>query len=60
MSKRTKKQIINELCDAESELEWLEYSCIPNLKEELCNFKLSKKEIEEFGLEYYINKTKPE
>ena len=56
MSKRTKKQIINELCEAESENEWLEYVHIPKLKEELSKFKLTKKEIEEFDLDWY---TKP-
>jgi hypothetical protein len=58
MSKRTKKQIINELCDAESELEWLEYSHIPKLKEELSHFKLSKAEIYEFSLEDIVSKKK--
>ena len=54
--KRTKRDIINELCDAENELSWLEYSKIPKLKEELSKFKLTKKEVEEFDLDWYIKK----
>jgi len=58
MSKRTKKQIIDDLCESEAQLDWLEGSCIPRLKEELSKFKLTKAEIYKFSLEEFVNKTK--
>ena len=56
VKKRTKRNVIEDLCTAESELEWLEYSCIPNLKKELSKYKLTKKEIQEYSLEEFIDK----
>ena len=51
---KTKKQLLDEFADACSQLEWLEYTHIPYLIVKLKEFKLTKKDIENYNLEEYL------
>ena len=51
---KTKKQLLDEFADAYSQLEWLEYTHIPYLIIKLKEFKLTKKDIENYNLEEYL------
>ena len=51
---KTKKQLLDEFADASSQLEWLEYTHIPYLISKLKEFKLTKKDIENYNLEEYL------
>jgi len=51
--KKTKKELLEDLAQSMSQLDWLEYRHIPDLKEQLKQFKLTKEEICEYDLGYY-------
>ena len=53
MSKKTKKELLEDLADSTNQLEWLKHSHIPNLVEQLKLFKFTKQEIEEYELQDY-------
>lgn len=51
MSKKlTKKELLEDLVDSTSRRDWLEYSHIPKLVDQLRKYKFTKKEIQEYDL----------
>ena len=51
----TKKRLLEDLVDSTSYRDWLEYSHIPELIQQLKKYKFTKKEIEEYDLPEFEN-----